>query len=95
MAFEYKTNCILTSRLFFNHRKSFKFINNSDIKVGYNTDHSIITLNIDFIKLDKGPGFFKINNSILLQNNYQHIIRNSIKDIVNINKESNTNTFGN
>ena len=68
-------------------------INKSEIKVGYNTDHSIITLNMDFIKIDKGPGFFKINNSILLQNEYQLIIKNSIQDIVIINKESNPNTL--
>ena len=69
------------------------FIKKSEIKSGYNTDHSIITLDIDFIKIDKGRGVFKINNSILLQIEYQNIIRNSINDIVNINNECNPNTL--
>ena len=69
------------------------FVNKSEIKSGYNTDHSIITLNIDFVKIDKGPGVFKINNSILLQNEYQNMIKNSIKDIADINKDCNPNTL--
>ena len=69
------------------------YISKSEIKSGYNTDHSIITLNIDFVKIDKGPGVFKINNSILLHQEYQNIIRNCINDTVHINNECNPNTL--
>ena len=40
----------------------------------------------------RGPGYFKLNNSILLNNDYQNIIRNSIQNIVDINKDANDNT---
>ena len=71
------------------------FINKSEINIGYNTDHSIVSINVDFIKIDKGPGFFKINNSILLQDEYKRIIKNNIQDVVNINKDANPNTLWN
>ena len=40
----------------------------------------------------RGPGYFKLNNSILLNNEYQNIIRNSIQNIVDINRDANDNT---
>ena len=89
------TKPVIFSRLdyFLISNNLVNFVNKTDIKSGYNTDHSIITLNVDFVKIDKGPGVFKINNSVLLQNEYQNIIKNSIKDIVDINKDCNPNTL--
>ena len=63
--------------------------NKSNIKAGYRTDHSTISLSIDFTNTKKGPGTFKLNNSLLLENEYQTLIRNSIKDIAEINKDAN------
>ena len=63
--------------------------NKSNIKAGYRTDHSAISLSIDFINKKKGPGTFKLNNSLLLENEYQTLIRNNIKDIAEINKDAN------
>ena len=40
----------------------------------------------------RGPGYFKLNNSLLLNNDYQNIIRDSITNIVDINKDANDNT---
>ena len=91
LAFQYEASNFFKIGLLFNYWQFSKL--KSEIKSGYNTDHSIITLDIDFIKIDKGRGVFKINNSILLQQQYQHIIRNSINDIVNINNECNPNTL--
>ena len=60
--------------------------------IGYKSDHSIVSLNIDLINLTRGPGYFKINNSLSLNEDYQEIIKNSISEIAEINKEANPNT---
>ena len=60
--------------------------------IGYKSDHSIVSLNIDLINLTRGPGYFKLNNSLLLNEDYQEIIKNSISEIAEINKEANPNT---
>lgn len=64
-----------------------------EIKPGFKTDHALITLNINFSKKNKGPGYFKINNSLLLEEDFQVMIRNSIKETVNLNNETNPNTM--
>ena len=63
------------------------------IKPGFKSDHSIIELNLDFIKQPKGPGYFKLNNSLLLESDYQNKIRKSIDEIAEINKEANPCTL--
>ena len=60
--------------------------------IGYKSDHSIVSLNIDLINLTRGTGYFKLNNSLLLNEDYQEIIKNSISEIAEINKEANPNT---
>ena len=42
-------------------------VSDANIKHGYNTDHSLINMSIDLTKIDRGPGTFKMNNSILLE----------------------------
>ena len=67
--------------------------NVTDCKIlpGYKTDHSAVALNINLIKLNRGPGYFKINNSFLLDSSYQSKIKNAIKELVEFNSESNPN----
>ena len=48
-------------------------------------------MNLNFIQHDKGPGYFKLNNSLLLDKEYQVIIKRSIQEIVSFNKEANPN----
>ena len=72
------------------------FINNtnkSSIKAGYRTDHSVISMSIDFTSKPRGPGIFKLNSSLLLDNEYQTLIRNSINTIADINKDAHPNTL--
>ena len=37
------------------------------IKRGYNSDHAVVSLNQIFIQNEKGHGYFKLNNSLLLK----------------------------
>ena len=55
--------------------------------IGYKSDHSIVSLNIDLINLTRGPDYFKLNNSLLLDEDYQEIIKNSISEIAEIRKQ--------
>ena len=40
-----------------------------------------------------GPGYFKINNSLLLQNNNQGKIRNELRETAEINSLANSNVL--
>ena len=44
---------------------------NCTIIPGFKSDHSIVTINSHLTPEQRGPGYFKINHRLLLQNNYQ------------------------
>lgn len=44
-------------------------------KISFKSDHSIVLLQIDVNNCVRGPGYFKLNNSILLETKYQDIIK--------------------
>lgn len=54
---------------------------NADIESGYRTDHSSITLTLDFQKQTKGRSFWKFNNSLLKDPEYIILIKNTIKHV--------------
>ena len=60
--------------------------------IGLKSDHSIVSLNIDLINLTRGPGYFKLNSSLLLNEDYQETIKKCIAEIAEINKNANPNT---
>ena len=47
---------------------------------------------IDNLKAKKGPGYFKLNNSILLDNEYKSKIKQCIEETILINDNANPNT---
>ena len=63
------------------------------ISYGFKTDHSTVSMVLDITPSKRGPGSFKINNSILLENDYQEKVREAIREITNINKDANPNTL--
>ena len=56
-------------------------------------DHSIVELKFDIDNIQRGPGYFKLNNSFLLEAQYQENIRNCIEEITTINRNANPNTL--
>ena len=48
-------------------------------------------MNIDTANFQRGPGYFKLNNSFVLNKKYQEIIKKSITEITKINKNANPN----
>ena len=53
----------------------------------------MISLELNLNKIERGKGYFKVNNSLVLQPEYQDKIRNAIKETVDINKNANPNTL--
>ena len=53
-----------------------------DIKPGYRTDHSIIDITLDLTKIERGSGYWKFNNSLLMDKNYSVLVRNVLSDLV-------------
>ena len=62
-------------------------------RISYKSDHSIVELNINIANFQRGPGYFKLNNSFLLEKQYQEIIKKSITEITSINENANPNTL--
>ncbi len=60
---------------------------------GFLSDHSAITLLLNLGGTVKGPGYFKLNNSILLQPEYKQKVQDSIRETVENNAGCNPNTM--
>ena len=50
-------------------------------------------LTIDISSYERGQGYFKLNNSLLLDNEYQHTIKENIEEIATMYKDANPNTL--
>lgn len=77
----------LISSCILNKTKSVK------ITTGYKTDHSAVKLTIDTADVNRGPGYFKLNNSLLQDEKYLNMIKKSIKETAEINKDANPITL--
>ena len=60
---------------------------------GFKSDHSIVTISMHFTNEQRGPGYFKINNSLLLQSEYQKQIKNTISETATNNVDANPNVL--
>jgi len=63
------------------------------IKSSYKSDYSTVSLTLDTNKHERGPGYFKINNSVLTEESYHRQIKTGIRDIVSLNENANPNTL--
>ena len=55
----------------------------ANIVPGFKTDHSMITLNISLHSNPRGPGFWKLNTSLLADKDYIDLIRLTIHETQN------------
>ena len=90
-----------SSKLYIFTRLDYFLVSNSldtvcdcTIIPGFKSDHSIVTISIHFTNEQRGPGYFKINNSLLLQSEYQKQIKNTISETVTNNVDANPNVMG-
>jgi len=68
-------------------------VSECNISYGFKTDHSTVSMVINIASTKRGPGSFKITNSILLEADYQENVKVAIREITNINKDANPNTL--
>lgn len=52
----------------------------SSIVPGYRSDHSLVIINCTFSEIDRGPGYWKLNCSLLQDQEYLNMIKNIIKE---------------
>ena len=58
------------------------FVKSADIVPGFCSDHSGISLEIDFSKFSRGRGFWKFNASLLREPEYVKLVKDTIKRVV-------------
>ena len=68
-------------------------VHNASIKTSYKTDHSLIQLDIQTSKNNKGNGYFKLNNSLLTDEQYLKVIKDTIKLTAEINNDCSPDTL--
>ena len=58
-------------------------ITNADILPGFKTDHFLISIHLANNANPRGPGFWKLNTSFLLDEEYVGLIKNTMIDVAN------------
>lgn len=69
------------------------YIIDCNINASFKTDHSLVLLKFNTQENKRGPGYFKINNSLLFNQEYKQLIKDTIENTVNINNEANPVTL--
>ena len=64
-------------------------VNKSEIKPSFKSDHSLACITLNFESIERGPGIFKLNNSLLLDTEYKALIIQSINEIRLLNTDAN------
>ena len=57
-----------------------ELVNDTQIRPGYRTDHSLVTVSINFITQKRGAGIWKFNNSLLRDKTYVAEVKKCIKE---------------
>ena len=63
-------------------------ITNADILPGYKTDHSLITIHLASNSNPRGPGFWKLNTSFLLDSYFIELIKKTIDEVAIENRNN-------
>ena len=61
--------------------------------ISYKSDHNPVVLKINILNIKRGPGYFKLNSSLLLDTLYQENVKQSINETILINRDANPNTL--
>ena len=58
----------------------FPYVTKVGIQAGVQSDHSFITLTLDFNKFTRGRGYWKLNNSLLKDTAYVEVVKKCLKN---------------
>jgi len=64
------------------------------IKEGYRSDHKLVCLEIDKLEWKRGKGFWKLNVDLLSDHKYIELIRNTIRETVELYKKNGPESNG-
>lgn len=62
----------------------FKYVHDTSIVSGYRTDHSGVILKLKMHENERGKGYWKFNSSLLKDKEYVKLVKDTIKEVVNI-----------
>jgi len=65
--------------------------NDCCIKPGFKSDHRPVILDVSISDVERGPGFWKFNVSLLSDRNYTNLIKDTIKEAITDNEGSSPN----
>ena len=65
-------------------------VTNADILAGFKTDHSLVTIKLALHSNPRGPGFWKLNTSLLSEEEYVNQIKTTIKAVQKEYQEDNS-----
>ena len=68
--------------MFFVGREQWAFIDTCKLLPGFRTDHSLLLMNISVNEEKKGPGTWKLNNTLLNDEQYNESMRESIQKVI-------------
>ena len=60
----------------------YGFVTEADIDISYGSDHSLITVDLNFITQERGKGYWKFNNSLLYDPEYVEKVKQTINETV-------------
>ena len=55
-----------------------------DINPGYRTDHSLVDICLDFNQMERGPGYWKFNNSLLTDKDFVDLVKKTISEVIDV-----------
>ena len=61
--------------------------------INYKSDSNPVVLKINILNIKRGPGYFKLNSSLLLDTLYQENVKQSRNETILINRDANPNTL--
>ena len=60
----------------------YGFVTEGDIDISYRSDHSLITVDLNFITQERRKGYWKFNNSLLYNPEYVKKVKETINETV-------------
>ena len=60
----------------------YGFVREADIDISYRSNHSLITVDLNFITQEGGKGHWKFNNQLLYDPEYVKNLKETIKETV-------------
>lgn len=68
--------------MIFVNSQMMSFVRDVTIKPGYRTDHCLVAMKMQIAEVERGPGIWKFNESILQDDEYVDIVKNTIGNVV-------------